>query len=495
MALRTALDLAARVLPTSAHGRARYLPSSPDELGTAVFRLSQLAEEARLDLHGIPPTLLLYLAADPPLREPAETVSVGFDMGPGIGRESKVAPIQPDIFPALRPSPSPEDDHGGQADEGPLFSSPGPVSGFALRDTQLEGEAYAIARNLSLAARAGELQEARKLTEQLMQLLGRLTDPSDAKRVAPVVGNAALRLESEDAQLAWNLHRLAHSLDPDHANIRLNLSDFLLDYARGGDAWTEVEQQLDWVKVHAPEHKPERQLALRARLAQARGDESGGRELIDDLLTSAMEPDAPFDEVASALVLLRQLKDRETMETVVRRRLDLGLPEDRGTNTYRLLRLLGDELIEEEGDVEGRGIDILRHLLAVAFCPGDDDAAAVLNNLALIYNNRGGPAYEQLAGMLWRHALELDPGDTTIRQAYARFIEERDMENARRLQLGQTPTIPVPAPGDVQRLVASLPAHLSACLWWWEAFTPPEPAKGFAELAIPATQGPSNPAG
>jgi hypothetical protein len=176
------------------------------------------------------------------------------------------------------------------------------------------------------------------------------------------------------------------------------------------------------------------------------------------------------------------------MESVVRGRLALHLAEDQGNQTYQLLRALGDQLIAAEGETEARGVDILRHLVARSFCPADDDVAAVLNNLALIYNGRRGAGYEQLAGMLWRHAMELDPSDTTIRQAYARYLEQSDPESGRQLRLGRLPDIPLPSPTEVQRVVAALPPHMSSGPWWWEDYSPPTPQQGFPEMASPGNR-------
>jgi hypothetical protein len=481
IALRGGLDLAARVLP-----------STVEDLSSAVFRLREKADEARLDLTGIPPTLLLYLAADPPYRL-EEAAPDRLDGGLGSIRESDIgkpeaSTARPDRLVGLRPSP--EDEHVEVPAEGHL-----PFGGaFALRDTKLEQETYSLAQDISSAATAGDLRHARSLTDQLVRQLERFTTLTDAGRVAPTIGNAALRVESGDAQLAWDLHRLAHSLNPEHSNIRLNLSDFLLDYARGEDAWSEVERQLDWVAAHEPEFKRERQVQLRARLAQARGDNAGSRALVDTLIASSREPGATFEKVLDALTALSDLKETAAFEDLIHNRLNLRLPDDQGAGTYRLLRVLGEELIEGEAEVESRGIDILRYLLAEAFCPDESDVASVLNNLAWIYNYRGRnvPVYKELAGMLWRHAVELEPGDASVREAYARYLE-RDPDNVRRLQLGQMPTIPLPSYAEVRELVRGLDARLSSGPWWWEDFRPLEPAYGFPPLAVTEDAPPPEP--
>ena len=470
IALRDGLELAARALK-----------ATPDDLPSAVFRLGELAERARLDMTGVPLTLLLYLAADPRFRL-EEAVPLGLEGGLGTVRESDIgkrdtSSPRPGLLAPLLSSP--EDEHSGEPDDGQLASG----RGFALRDTRVEAEAYSTARMILSAATEGDLQQARALTDQIIRRLGGLADLTDVSSIAPTIGNAALRVQSEDAQLAWELHRLAHSINPSHANIRLNLADFLLQYARGEDAWSETEQQLNWVAAHEPAFKPERQLALRARLARARGDETTSRDILETLIDTARQPDGSIDVVMGALSALRDLDETSNFEELIHDRLHLRLPNDQGAGTYRLLRVLGDELIEEEGEMESRGIDVLRYLLAVAFCPDEDDVAAVLNNLALIYNHLDKPAYGQLAGMLWRHAVEIDPTDAQIRQAYARYLE-RDPENVRRLQLGQMPSIPLPPYEEVRQLVRGLEAHLSSGPWWWEAFTPPEPAHGFSPFAL-----------
>jgi len=483
MALKTGLNLGRLVLP------AKPEDLKPDDLKPAVFRLGELAKEARFSLDGLPASLLLYLATDdPPFDEPAGTGPIGIEL-PRLGRESSEGisrrATSPDLFPASPHSferGQGTDDDSRRLLEGPVGAG---ATEFTFRDTRQEERASEIAQNLSVAARMGDVKNARILTDQLMQSLRELAALTDARDLAPGIGNAALRLEADDQQLAWTLHQLAHALDPLHPNVRLNLADFLLDYARDENAMAEVASQLDWVAANAPDLRPQRQLILRVRLERARGNEEAAEELIQSLLDQVRQPTASFDEVASALVLLRQLKDRREMTSLVRERLDLRLPDDLGINTYRLLRMLGDELIEEDGEIEGQGVDILRHLLAVALCPDDKSVAAVLNNLALIYNNRGGPEYEELAGMLWRHALEIDPSDQQIRRAYARFLEPRDPDSSNQLLQGRMPSIPIPADGAVRRLAATLPAHLSQGPHWWEDFTPPEPMRGFPELAFP----------
>lgn len=471
IALRSSLDLAEQVLP-----------ATPADLLTAVFRLGDLARRAWINLSDIPATLLLYLAAEPRFRRPLEPVS-GFGVpqfGPWESEPGKSA-----VTSALR---------SGQDAESAskLFDAPAAsgTPGFSLRDPAREAEASELAQRLSSATRAGDIRTARTLMNQLVQLIESLGGPDRVTGVAPTVGNAAVRSESQDTQLAWDLHRLAYSIDQNHPNVRLNVADFLIDFASGDEAWTEAERQLDWLAVNAAGHQPERQLRLRAQLEQARGNAEEGRRLTEAVVSQALEPTAPFDGVASALVLLQKLGDRERIESVVRERLGLRLAEDPGYNTYRLLRSVGDELIGAEGETEARGVDILRHLVAEYFCPDDDDVAAVLNNLALIYNNRSGAGYEQLAGMLWRHALELDPSDTTIRQAYARYLEQHDPESGRQLLLGRMPSIPLPSPGEVRRVVAAIPPRMSSGPWWWEEYSPPAPLRGFGELAIPGDREP-----
>jgi hypothetical protein len=308
-----------------------------------------------------------------------------------------------------------------------------------------------------------------------------------------VIGNAALRIEASDTSLAWQLHQLAHALNPEHANIRLNLAEFLLDYARGDDAWNEVQAQLDWLAANAPQERPDRQTAFRARLALARGERDMSREIAEGLLSRAGARDASFEEARYACAVLSRLKFRDRLEIFIRDRLRLRLPDDAGSNTYLLLRTAGDELFEETGELEARGADIFRHLAAVAFCPDDQAVADVLNNLAVLYNARRDSDYTELAGQLWLHAIRLAPDDKVILQAYGRYMERRDVDSARRLQLGQPLDIPQPVPGAVRALAARLPAHLSQGPWWWEEFTPPDPACGLDELAAGPSAGPAGP--
>jgi len=477
IALRSCLDLAEQVLP-----------ATTADLMTSVFRLGDLARRALINLADIPATLLLYLAAEPRIRRPLEPVS-GFRVSPFVSRESE--PGKSAISTPLTPGQDAESARKLFDWEAPMGSG---APGFALRDPAREAEATDLARRLSAATGAGDIRLARSLMNQLVQLIDSIGGPDRVTGVAPTVGNAAVRSESHDTQLAWDLHRLAYFIDPRHPNVRLNLADFLIDYASGEEAWTEAQRQLEWLAANEPDLQPERQLRLRAQLAYARGNAEASQQLVQDAVARALEPTASFDDVASALVLLQKLEDRENMEMTVRQRLALNIPDDQGYNTYRLLRLLGDQMIAAEGETEARGVDILRHLVARSFCPADDDLAAVLSNLALIYNSRGGVGYEQLAGMLWRHALELDPSDTTIRQAYARYLEQRDQESGRQLLLGRMPNIPLPSPDEVRRVVAGLPPHLSSGPWWWERYSPPAPSRGFPELAIPGDQeSPSTP--
>ena len=470
MALRNCLDLAERVLP-----------ATQSDIMTSVFRLGDLARRAWVDLSDIPATLLLYLAAEPRFRRSLEPVS-GFGAsafspwGSQLGKASISAPPQPQ-----QNVESARNSNTGEGTTGP------DAPGFALRDPAREAEAVDIADRLYSATSTGDIRTARILMNQLMQLIQRLGGPDRVTGMAGTIGNAAVRSENQDIQLAWDLHQLAHAVDPNHSNVRLNIADFLIDYASGEEAWTEAQHQLEWLAVHAPDLQPERQLRLRTQLAHAQGNVEETQRLVHEMLSRALEPTADFDEVASVVFLLQKLGDREQVESVVRSRLALGLAEDAGDHTYQLLRSLGDQLIAGDGEIEARGVDILRHLVARSFCPADDSVAAVLNNLAIIYNIRGG-AYDRLAGMLWRNALDLDPSDMTIRQAYARHLEQRDSESGRQLRLGRMPNIPLPSPDEVERVVASLPPHMSSGPWWWEVYSPPTARRGFPELAIPDTE-------
>lgn len=470
IALRNCLDLAEQVLPTT-----------PADIMTSVFRLGDLTRRAWINLTDIPATLLLYLAADPRIRRQLEPVS-GFSMSPFARLESRLG--KSGISSPLPSSQAAESASKLYAGEGPVGSD---APGFALRDPAREAEAAGVAERLYSATRTGDIRTARSLMSQLMQLIQGLGGPERATSLAGTVGNAAVRSETQDIQLAWDLHQLAYSIDPSHPNVRLNLADFLIDYASGEEAWTEAQHQLEWLAANAPDLQPERQLRLRAQLAHSRGNAEETQGLVQDVMNRALEPTADFDDVASALVLFQKLQDRDEMESVVRRRLALHLAEDQGNHTYQLLRALGDQLISDEGETEARGVDILRHLVARFFCPADEDVAAVLNNMAIIYNSRGA-GYEPLAGMLWRHALELDPSDTTILQAYARYLEQRDPESGRQLRLGRMPNIPLPSPSEVQRVVADLPPHMSSGPWWWEDYSPPTAQRGFPELALPGNQ-------
>jgi hypothetical protein len=445
-----------------------------DDLAATVERLRRLAGEALFDISRVPPTLLLYLAADPPLEfEWSKAGGAGFNLGDLTSvQENFPLPFAP-RHPSPR-TPSPE--------EGPAGAATPPAE-IQLVDPHLEEQLNDIAERLASAASAGEIDEVRSLTTQFHGLLQRLDSPADASRTAPAIGNAALRIEAADTALAWHLHQLANALNPEHANIRMNLADFLLDYARGNDAWNEVEAQLDWLAANAPEERPDRQTALRARLALARGDQDMSREIVENLLSRAGSPDASFEEVSYGCTVLSRLKFRDRIETFVRDRLMLRLPDDAGSNTYTLLRIAGDELFEETGELEARGADILRHLAAVAFCPNDQALADVLNNLALLYNTRRDSEYTELAGQLWLHAIRLAPDDKVILRAYGRYMGRRDVDSASRLQLGQPLDIPEPVPGAVRALAALLPARLSEGPWWWEEFTPVDPACGLDELA------------
>jgi KAP family P-loop domain len=457
------------------------------DLATMVERLRRLAGEALFDISRVPPTMLLYLAADPRLDfDWSKTGGAGFDpVNLAGGREN--IPVSTTPRPSQPRTLSPED--------GPA-SAALPTAGFHFVDPHLSDEASDIAQRLSRAAAAGEVEETRSLTAQFNAVLQRLGSPADASSSAPAIGNAALRMERADIALSWQLHQLAHLLNPEHANVRLNLAEFLLDYARGDDAWNEVEAQLDWLAANAPEERPERQIALRARLSLARGDREMSREIVEELLARAGTPDASFDEVRYACSVLSNLKFRDRMETFIRDRLRLRLPDDvMGSNTYTLLRVAGDELTEETGELEARGADIFRYMAAVAFCPNDQALADVLNNLAIICNTRRDTDYTELARQLWLHAIRLAPDDHVIRRAYGRYMEGRDEDSARRLQLGQPLEIPDPVPGAVRSIVAGLPAHMSEGPWWWEEFAPSEPGRGLSELAVWPLAGSPGPAG
>ena len=456
------------------------------DLVPIVERLRRLAAEALFDISRVPPTLLLYLAADPPLEfQWSKTARADLDLSSLTGKQENLSPLFA-TRPAAPMTLSPEDEQAGTSALG---------ANIQLVNSQLEQQIMDLSERLSRAAAAGDIDEVRELTDQFIARVRLLGHPTDASRAAAGIGNAALRVEAGDTELAWQLHQLAHALYPAHANIRLNLTEFLLDHARGDDAWNEVEAQLDWLTANAPEERPDRQTALRARLALARGDREASREIAEELLDRAGAPDASFEAIRYACTVLSWLKFRDRMETFIRDRLSLRLPDDAGYNTYTLLRIAGDELIEETGELESRGADILRHLAAVAFCPEDQDLADVLNNLALIYNTRRDSDYTELAGQLWLHAIRLAPEDRVILQAYGRYMERRDVDSARRLQLGQPLDIPEPVQGAVRAFTARMPAHLSEGPWWWEEYAPAEPACGLDELAggLPASSSSSVP--
>src|SRR5262249_31790051 len=156
----------------------------------------------------------------------------------------------------------------------------------------------------------GDIRTARNLMNQLMQLIQSLGGPDRATNLAVTVGNAAVRSETQDIQLAWDLHQLAYAIDPRHPNVRLNLADFLIDFASGEEAWTEAQHQLEWLAVNAPGLQPERQLRLRAQLAHARGNAEDTQRLVHDVTSRALEPTAAYDDVVSAIVLFQKLEER-----------------------------------------------------------------------------------------------------------------------------------------------------------------------------------------
>jgi hypothetical protein len=481
-ALRTGIGLAQMALRETPEG----------DLDAAVDRLQRLASDALFDLAKVPPTMLLYLASDPPFYwSPDLSVELDPMLARTGGRESHAGPtgFSARTGNGMAAESRLTDERPPESGDGVLPTLPGQ---FKFRDTRYLREASSIASDLAQAAAARDVDASRNLAEQFKQVLAHLDLPADAKPTAPTIGNAAIRIEPADTALAWELHSLAHFLDPEHANIRLNLAEFLLDYAQGDDAWAEVESQLDWVLANAPQERPDRQLALRARLARGRGDEALCIELVEQFLDWAGRPESTADDFAYAVRVLSQLKMRGRLETFIHDRLNRGLPDEQGTTyAYTLLRTLGDELIEEDGELESKGTDILRYLVAVEFCPDDQSVADVLNNLALIYNTRRDSRYMELAGLLWLHALQLAPEDQVIRQAYSRYIERRDVESARRLQLGQPLEIAQPAAGEVERLVSALPPRMSEGPYWWEVFRPQVPLQGFAELALPDLPQPS----
>ncbi|GAA3015077.1 P-loop NTPase fold protein [Actinokineospora diospyrosa] len=423
---------------SSAHPRADWLRiliecasaavGSGDDVETAIARFGELAALRGVTLDGCEPRLLLYLGASPQLEPPSPRTHVpgGLVAGlPGTERsEERLSVVR-------------------EANKG--------VSDLLTR--------------AQIASKTADIPLLRVSSLQLVRafeagLLG--------AGEAPGVGNIALRLEREDVDLAWALHQVAHTLDPQHTNIRLNLVDFLLDQKNPAVEDIVVEH-LNWCELNAPEFEP-----LRRRVYRARLDHILGHEItdIDELIDVAVADTGSAGKRQLWVIINdRNLYDRYV--PLMRPWFEQDYQSGDYSRACTVLANYATGMIgSSDSEWAAHGADALRFRIKHGFLTNLDRLGAIdITNLAIYLGNI---KHFAAAAALYRIAYEYVPSAAEIRSSYARFLVnvQDDPQNARSVQQGQELAIPLPDHDALVAAFADLPERFSDREQWWLEYPP-----------------------
>ncbi|MEU5321907.1 P-loop NTPase fold protein [Streptomyces sp. NPDC021056] len=401
------------------------LEDGTEDLAGAEARLNSLAKERGIYIQECPPALLLYLAAPPTIRLPEEqsdaTRAQQFLRNVG-DRESAGA------------------ESNGDTEES--------ISQIATR----------LSISHKLGRRDEALDDARKIVAIARRRQLRAAD-------APTIGNVAIRLDTWAPELAWQLHELAHAADPTHENIELNLAEFLLEYGSVG-ALPTVAEHLASVAQRAPEFKPNRQALLSVRLTLAQGYAPAEGEL-DLLVQAAIAEDSSDGFRTQVFQLLEKAKDYVLLEKLMQQWAEAERSKPEKGQASMVLRYLAYSFsVSSDDEIEARGIDLIRHLLWTGNSPDDEAFTSAANNLAVLLSGRG---YEDIAGMLWRIAYDIDSESPQLKASYSsHLISIDDAQNAQAVQLGQMVDIRPLSDAEMEAICSRLPAYFSTGPWWWE---------------------------
>ena len=444
--------------------------------GDAPVALGVLAEAAQVDLSLWPQDLLIYLASPPALLPP--------DDDSGISK-----------LPTL-PGDGPRGGSArGRTTPGPFSTIKG--SGSATKPDQLVFDRRTNASQestygdplgeLSIKLDLAMEDEEADWTALLSEVATTISQADElAASDGASIGNIALRVAARDPGFAWELHSMAHQLAPEHANIRLNLADFLLDNVPGDREAAEIAlAHVEWCQQNQPDHREGRARHLRFRALATLGvDDPEIRASVPDLIDYVMttESNAIWAELLERLIA--GLSWYEEAEQLIKR-----IVQDRPQRTFEALRGWADLLVVKEtgSPEEALATEVLRWLCCESGLVFDSSQALTdergadkiladtAHNLAtVLYAND----FDDVAAAIWRWVYEASP-DGMVGRAYSRLVSNHlgDKETALRVLNGQEISLPIWTAEEARDAADALPVRFATPnqeLWWEDL--PVEPA-------------------
>ncbi len=267
---------------------------------------------------------------------------------------------------------------------------------------------------------AGNGPKAVQLVEDLYGLVMENREAfSDAE--CPLVGNAALTAEKWQAhELATKLYQLAVELDPNHPNNLQNFVDFIVN-RRLEDLYDDAQSYLDRLKTgRLASHRPDRTLALEARLAALQGEGAFAGEQVQRMVETFLQNPKGSREFRSLAATLDQIGAYDQLERVSRGFYEVN--QVSSNNRYTALRVMADALASGDDNCRGKAMEIYRFLLASQTYAGtdfDSEIADMAHNYAsLLY----GYDYDDEAGRFWFDAYQRKRTDSTIRRSYSMYL-------------------------------------------------------------------------
>lgn len=472
--LRALLQLAARALAEGAAG-------SPED------SLVTMARDAGIDVAGWPLEMLLYLADDPPIsldESGLDVAGLGAALNAGEswdGTASRLSPTDKSQLPEL------------VASDDVQLATPTELDRIFSEPSQADADSSSVGVELvrlwmqidSISRAGGEFSE---LFQEVVELLQDEESLSDAD--SPTIGNLALVANRVDSRLSWELHKLAHELDPEHLNIRINIADFLLDEAATNEAAASLA--LDHVRFclatdseFKNAHVKHLEFRALAALDKLTGRDRGEfAERMQFVLDS--EEDAFWIELVQALVPVSGWEDAvdQVIQSVISSR-----PE----YTYRAMRGWADTLLEATArrgvELIPLALDVLRFVCATSGLPFDPRLTTeaerrvgpeqlqidCAHNLALAYWTASltdvgdSDVLLEASAQIWRLVYEGSQSER-IRTGYSRMLAEAlgESESAERVLNGQAVEIPLPSEANLRSIAERIPTYFEpdADRWW-----------------------------
>ncbi|MFJ6730430.1 P-loop NTPase fold protein [Streptomyces sp. NPDC091281] len=417
------------------------LEDGTDDLPGAEARLKQLAEDRGIHLQGCPTGLLLYLAAEPTIVLPEE--------------RTVASPHAQEFLRRIGPREGNPLESNGQAEES--------ISQIATR--------------FNIGHRLGRREQVLDDARTVLSIAQHRDLSSDD---APAIGNMAIRLNDWAPEVAWQLHELAHAVDPSHENIELNMAEFLIEYGTPG-ALQAVADHLASVARRSPEFKPSRQAYLAVSLRMAQGYEPREGEL-ESLVQAACEDRSNDGFRTQVYQLVEKARNFALLEQLVQQWVEIEREKPDGGSGSTVIRFLADSFsVSRNDEIAARGLDCMRYLLWSGSSADDETFSTAASNLAVLLSGQG---YEDISGMLWRVAYDIISGNSQLRAAYSsHLVGLDDAQNAQAVQLGQMVDIPLPTEAELEQACSRLPAYFSAGPWWWEdAYRPTVPHRPITAL-------------